>query len=514
MGGKSQSAPPPPDYVGAANAQAGASRDITEQQTWANRPDQYNPWGSVEWDNQQVWDPATEQYLNRWSQTTNLDPQAQWALDNQMYLQGARSELGGQMMDRARDEYGQEMDWSQFGDWTGIDRPEAGGKLDIQGGIDTGGMQGVDVGQGTQLPQGGEYSPEEIQRQLGEGAQYTPEEIQRQLGQTPEEIRNRAEQSIYDRSTSRLDPQWQQSEDDTRSRLIAQGLRPGDAAFDREMENMGRQKQDAYQTAMTESIMGGGQEGQRQYDQMLGSGNFANQASQQAMAQQMGIGSQQFQEQAARGQMDLGQQQQMFSQQSAERQRQFMEESQQRGMSNEEADQEWKAGEQQRQQDWQNQMGYADYQNNLRQNQIKESMMQRGFSLNEINALISGQQVNTPQFEGFNQAQRSETPQYMDAADKGYQGALQSYSMDQANNPMGDLFQMGGQLGSAYLMAGSDRRLKTNIKRIGKTPGGTNLYSWRYIWGEDSVGVMADEVPWAAVDGPGGFKYVDYGRIR
>lgn len=476
MGGKSSSAPPPPDYVGAAETQAGASRDITEQQTWANRPDQYNPWGSVEWDNQQVWDPATEQYLNKWSQTTNLDPQAQWALDNQMYLQGARSELGGDLMDRAQQEYGEEMDWGQFGDWTGIERPDAGGALDIQGAIDTGGMQGVDVGQ------------------------YTPEQIQRQLGQTPEEIRNRAEQSIYDRSTSRLDPQWQQTEDDTRSRLMAQGLRPGDAAFDREMENMGRQKQDAYQTAMTESIMGGGQEGQRQYEQMLGSGNFANQASQQALQQQLGIGSQQFQEQ------------------TAERQRQFMEQAELRGMSNEEADQEWKAGEQQRQQDWQNQMGYADYQNNLRQNQIKEAMMQRGFSLNEINALLTGQQVNTPQFEGFSQAQRSETPQYLSAADKGYQGALQSHSIDQANDPMGDLFQMGGQLGAAYLTGGgsmfSDRRLKTDIVRIGKTPGGVNVYAYRYVWGDPAIGVMADEVPWATEDGPGGFKMVNYSRIK
>jgi hypothetical protein len=54
--------------------------------------------------------------------------------------------------------------------------------------------------------------------------------------------RDRAETAIYDRSASRLDPQWEQREEQTMARLVAQGLRPGDPAYDQAMENMGRDR--------------------------------------------------------------------------------------------------------------------------------------------------------------------------------------------------------------------------------------------------------------------------------
>jgi hypothetical protein len=64
----------------------------------------------------------------------------------------------------------------------------------------------------------------------------------------------------------------------------------------------------------------------------------------------------------------------------------------------------------------------------------------------------------------------------------------------------------------------SDRRLKTAIKPLGVSPGGHNLYSFRYVWGgPEQVGVMADEVkaklPGAVVD-IGGFDAVDYSQIH
>lgn len=59
----------------------------------------------------------------------------------------------------------------------------------------------------------------------------------------------------------------------------------------------------------------------------------------------------------------------------------------------------------------------------------------------------------------------------------------------------------------------SDRRLKTNIKLIGKYANGLNKYSWTYIWGEDSTGAMADEVEQLIPEAIGewfGFKTVNY----
>jgi hypothetical protein len=61
----------------------------------------------------------------------------------------------------------------------------------------------------------------------------------------------------------------------------------------------------------------------------------------------------------------------------------------------------------------------------------------------------------------------------------------------------------------------SDRRLKTNIRKIGKR-GPYNWYSYNYIWGEKSEGVMADEVEKinpAAVSEINGFKAVNYGAL-
>ncbi len=39
-----------------------------------------------------------------------------------------------------------------------------------------------------------------------------------------------------------------------------------------------------------------------------------------------------------------------------------------------------------------------------------------------------------------------------------------------------------------------DRKLKKNVKKIGETDSGLNVYSFDYIWGAQGVGPMADEV--------------------
>jgi Chaperone of endosialidase len=63
----------------------------------------------------------------------------------------------------------------------------------------------------------------------------------------------------------------------------------------------------------------------------------------------------------------------------------------------------------------------------------------------------------------------------------------------------------------------SDCRLKTDIKKLGKTENGLNLYSYRMIWGGPTqIGLMADEVkqvnPDAVIAHPAGFDMVDYNK--
>ena len=62
----------------------------------------------------------------------------------------------------------------------------------------------------------------------------------------------------------------------------------------------------------------------------------------------------------------------------------------------------------------------------------------------------------------------------------------------------------------------SDRRLKTNIVKIGEYLNGLNKYSWTYLWGEDSTGAMADEVEKLIPEAIGmklGYKTVNYALL-
>lgn len=72
---------------------------------------------------------------------------------------------------------------------------------------------------------------------------------------------------------------------------------------------------------------------------------------------------------------------------------------------------------------------FGDYQ---RQRDIAETQGQRGWSLNEANALISGQQVGMPTMPSFNQAGRAETTQYSQAAGQQHQAAMDAYNAEQA----------------------------------------------------------------------------------
>jgi hypothetical protein len=93
--------PAAPDYTGAAEKQAQSSTQNIEQQTWANRPNQYTPFGSVTWQNTPTWDPATGQWINQWSQNVSLTPDLQAAADAQGQIALGRSNMGVQMLNNA-----------------------------------------------------------------------------------------------------------------------------------------------------------------------------------------------------------------------------------------------------------------------------------------------------------------------------------------------------------------------------------------------------------------------------
>lgn len=89
-------------------------------------------------------------------------------------------------------------------------------------------------------------------------------------------------------------------------------------------------------------------------------------------------------------------------------------------------------------------MQAGNYANQLRQQMMAEQMQQRGFSLNEINALLSGQQVGLPQMPSFMGANAA-TPAPI------YQGAADQASIQAAQNPWSSIAGIAGSALGGYL---------------------------------------------------------------
>lgn len=142
---------------------------------------------------------------------------------------------------------------------------------------------------------------------------------------------------------------------------------------------------------------------------------------------------------------------------------------------------------------------------------FNEALAMRNQQLNEPIALASGTQIQNPN------ATFAQTPQagvagvdYTGLVNQKYQSEMNAY-----NSKMGAL---GGLFG-AGLSLFSDRRMKTDIKRVGATDAGTPIYSYRYI-GDNVVmfGVMAQDLletqPEAVIQNDNGFYSVRYDMVK
>lgn len=111
-GGKGGSAPPPPDYAGAAAQQAASSREVTDVQNWANRPNLNTPWGSTSWETEQGTDPATGKPITKWTGNVTLSPEEQAAKDAQARIQSGRSEAAEGLLGQATGSFDKEFNWA------------------------------------------------------------------------------------------------------------------------------------------------------------------------------------------------------------------------------------------------------------------------------------------------------------------------------------------------------------------------------------------------------------------
>lgn len=462
MGKKSGS--PPPDYTQLAQQTADSSNQQLLQQNYANRPTQTDAYGNTtSWTTGQAIDPGTGKPVTTWSQQTSLSPQLQAAYNSQVQMQQGRSDIANSLMGNVATQMANgPVDFSQF--------------TPLAQGAQAGNLQATTNANGA-VPQA-----QNINTNLAQTPQL---ESQINYGnlqnvQGSDASRQTAYNQLMSQAQSSLDPQWQQAQTAYQTQLANQGITQGSAGYQQAMDNFQRQKATAYNQAMTSAQTGATQqaaqnnamdmalrqqqasEAQNQFNayntaqgQMFGFGSTA--AQNQLQAQNAA-----FQQDLSGAQYGLNQQNTAFQQQQA-------------------------AGNQ----NFQQQQAAAAYQNQLRQQQIAESQQQQNWSLNALNALLSGQQVSNPQFANFNASQQGQGVNYMQAGQDQYQAGLQQQQM--ANQGMGQALQGASSIAGMFMM--SDRRVKADVRRIGRHRRGFGIYRYRFI-GERGfrVGVMAQEV--------------------
>ena len=156
--------------------------------------------------------------------------------------------------------------------------------------------------------------------------------------------------------------------------------------------------------------------------------------------------------------------------------------------------------------------------NTAQQQALAQAILQRQMPLNEITALMSGSQIQNPSFGAYQGSNVAAAPIANATAQQGaYNQNLYNQQVATANEQNKGLFSLGGSGAMAAATYFSDRRLKSNIQRIGTHKLGIGIYEYD-IMGRHEIGVMAQEVekvmPEAICRHSSGYMMVDYGRIN
>jgi hypothetical protein len=155
--------------------------------------------------------------------------------------------------------------------------------------------------------------------------------------------------------------------------------------------------------------------------------------------------------------------------------------------------------------------------NTAQQQALAEAIQLRQLPLNEITALMSGSQIQNPQFGAYSGATVQAAPVFAGAQAQGqFEQNVYNQKVAQDNAATAGLYSLGGAALGAPIGTFSDRRLKSNIVRLGTHPIGVGIYEYD-IFGGRQIGVMAQELmevmPEAVHQHPSGYLMVDYGRL-
>lgn len=493
MGKSTPSAPAAPDPVATANAQASANKDAAITQANLNRINQVTPQGSINYSQTGTNSDGTPQY----TQTQTYSPEQQALYNQQNSIAQSLGSLAQNNVQRVADAQSQPFNFD--------------GMQALSTGTPAGAIQST-YGQGGPLQsnvQGGNIQSQianagNVQTNLNL-ASFNPGDFNQAAQQ--------ASNSAYAAAAARLDPQYAQAQSDLTSRLANSGISAGSDAYNREMNNLAMQKTDAYGQAQNNAYAAGLAAQNQGYTQSLNtqqqnvnqqttSGNFANAAQGQVFgqnAQQLAANNsaqdQQFQQGQQNAALNNSAQSQQYQQNAANA-----------AFANQAQAQQFNQGQAQ-----------ASLNNNVRQQQIQEASYLRNLPLNDIASLLgTGGGVQNPTFSNFAQVGVA-APDYQGAVYANYNAANQQYNqaLQSQSSGLGSIFGLAGTLGAAAI---SDRRFKTNIKRIGTLSNGLGTYVFNYIGSKAmQFGVMAQEalkiVPEAVGVTKSGVLYINYAKV-
>jgi len=391
-----KSTPAAPDYTGAANAQAAASKENLITQNFANRPTINTPFGSQYYETERKTDPASGQDVTAWTQQNTLAPGLQSALDAQISSQNQRSSLANSFMNRVGSEYGTSFDYENLPKMT------SGGQA---GEIRTN-VADYAPGLNTSFNFGGAPA----------APTYRPDYSNTPAPTYDTNYRDTVARGLMERMMPVQDYQNRQLQ----TQLSNQGFKLGSEGYKRGLDELAQrqaaERYNAYDTA--------GNEAQRMYGAQMGARQQAGNEAQSMYGNQLSARQQGISEAMAQGNFGnqaLGQAQgldinAMNAMNAAQGQQFNLNQS------------------------------YANAQNTLRQQAIAEQAQRRGMSLNEMNALMSGQQVNMPNMPQFNTAGISQTPNLMGAMQNTYQANLDAANAKNAgiSNAFGGLTGLAG----------------------------------------------------------------------
>lgn len=497
-----KSGPSPPDYAGAAQQTAEGNQAVTTQQTWANRPDISTPWGSQTWKSSSSIDPATGKPVTSWSSNISLTPAEQQALDSQQQIQQGRSEAALSLLDQATSGFSSPIDYSTLPARSSNIAP-----LSFGGSVPTlGRMKGSIAPTSSQIQNPSAFNFGPITNTIGGAGQGISDSL------TPaSNVRQQAQDAVWKLQQPMLDAR----RSDTENQLANMGLARGSEAWNRE----DRALSDNEERARLAAIEAGRIEAGQEFGQNLQAGQFGNQAQAQRFGQNAAEAEFGNQAQAQQAGENLAQlsannqaQAQEFGQnlQGAQFQNQNIKDIYGAAM------QSAQMGDTRMMEELQSALQTGNFNNINRSGALAELIQQRGLPLNELNAMLTGQQVAMPNMPTTPTAGKAASPDYLSAAENLY-GA----QVSQANAQQGSINNLLGSLGNAAAMyfAFSDRRLKHRIEPLGLLSTGVRVVHYEYIGLSGRYcGVIAQELqaaqPEAVFMHPSGYLMVDYSKVR